>query len=55
MAGKNALTKRHAAVGSETEKSINSSAALQLKTMQRRAMKLNRWNAKVLKNRFIFI
>ena len=47
------VTKRHAAVGSE--KSINSSAALQLKTMQRRAMKLYRWNAKVLKNRFIFI
>ena len=41
--------------GSETEKSINSLAALQLKTMQRRAMKLYRWNAKVLKNRFIFI
>ena len=38
MAGKNALTKRYAAVGSE--KSINSQVALQLKTMQRRAMKL---------------
>ena len=53
VAGKNALTKRHAAVGSE--KSINSSAALQLKTIQHRAMKLYRWNGKILKNRFIFI